>query len=42
MPGGKFESGENKEQCLEREIREEVGLNISNYSLLHVSVEFFE
>ena len=42
IPGGKFEVGETREQCLEREVLEETGIKISNYKPLNTSVEFFE
>ena len=38
-PGGKFESGENPFQCIEREIFEETGLRIKNYDLKIVTSE---
>jgi 8-oxo-dGTP diphosphatase len=34
FPGGKIESGESKEDCLKREIKEELGLSIEIVSTL--------
>lgn len=38
-PGGKFEKGETPFQCIEREIMEETGLRIKDYSLKIVTSE---
>lgn len=35
FPGGKKESNESIEECLIREIKEELGITIHNYSLFH-------
>ena len=35
MPGGTLEFGENAEDCLIREIKEELGININNIKLLN-------
>lgn len=31
--GGKFEQGESPEECIEREVKEETGLDLKSYKL---------
>jgi len=42
LPGGKLEFGESFEQCAEREVLEETGLQIKNLQTLCVHNDFFE
>jgi len=41
FPGGGMEQGENLEQCLRREMKEETGIEICDISLLHFNESFF-
>lgn len=38
LPGGKIEKGESPEQCAQREVAEEVGLEVSNAEVLYAWV----
>lgn len=42
MPGGHLEFGETFEQCAEREVREETGLNIDSVRFLTATNSIFE
>ena len=41
MPGGKFDEGENVEQCIQREIKEELDININNKCIAPLSFSEF-
>ncbi len=42
VPGGHLEFGESFEQTAEREVREETGLEISNYRVAGITNDYFE
>ncbi len=42
FPGGKVEHGESPEDCIKREIREELNLEISVQSLYHLTSHVYE